>query len=336
VPREVERVLARRGIARKAVTVFQDPEPVYWSSLSRSQTVPGAVRLDGGAFAVFHTPPLARYESYRQVLERWRGEIPSDEDVDLTPAVHHLIDTLVGWMAIRPDRHRVRHRAGWVDDLRDAYPEVYSGPDARQFLGPVLAEHGRDAAEIRDARRMLVARDAFYDARSNTFFLVRYLPGPAAGEAARFLRVALSGRLHRDAEIGTVDAAERTYGAVYNEALAYLGARLVDPASDLVAGSGEVPASERRARRAWIEAHRMFETSTAVEPPPALLEPLRGSRETRRALARELGRKLGRLLYERVVRGRISPRGLRALFTQDLDPPRAHREVIRLLRVAKR
>jgi hypothetical protein len=336
VPREVDRVLARRGVACRGVTVFQDPEPVYWSALSRSQTVPEAVRFDGGAFAVFHTPPLARYESYRQVLERWRGEIPSDEDVDLTPAVHHLIDTLVGWMAIRPDRHRVRHRAGWVDDLRDAYPEVYSGPDARQFLGPLLAEHGRSASEIRDARRMLIARDALYDARSNTFFLVRYLPGPAAGEAARFLRVALSGRLHRDAEVGTVDAAERMYGAAYNEALAYLGARLVDPASDLVAGSGEVPAPERRARRAWIEAHRIFELSTSLVPPPALLKPLRGSTETRRALARELGRKLGRLLYERVVRGRISPRGLRALFTRDLDPPRARLEVLRLLRVAKR
>lgn len=336
VPREVDRLLGRRGLARRAVTVFQDPEPVYWSALSRSQAVPEAVRFDGGAFAVFHTPPLARYESYRQVLERWRGESPSDEDVDLTPAVHHLIDTLVGWMAIRPNRHRVRHRTGWVDDFRDAYPEVYSGPDARQFLGPLLAEHGRRSAEIRDARRMLLARDALYDARSNTFFLVRYLPGPAAGEAARFLRVALSGRLHRDEEVVTVDAAEKTYGAAYNEALAYLGARLVDPASDLVAGSGEVLASERRARRAWIEAHGIFEASTAADPPSALLAPLRGSSETRRALARELGRKLGRLLYDRVVRGRISPRGLRALFTRDLDPPRARREVIRLLRLAKR
>ena len=336
VPREVDRLLARRGLARRAVTAFQDPEPVYWSALSRSQAVPEAVRFDGGAFAVFHTPPLARYESYRQVLERWRGETPPDEEVDLTPAVHHLIDTLVGWMAIRPDRHRVRHRTGWVDDLRDAYPEVYSGSDARQFLGPLLAEHGRRPAEIRDARRMLVARDALYDARSNTFFLVRYLPGPAAGEAARFLRVALSGRLHRDADFMTIDAAEKTYGAVYNEALAYLGARLVDPASDLVAGSGEVRASERRARRAWIEAHSIFEASTAADPPSALLGPLRGSSEMRRTLARELGRKLGRLLYERVVRGRISPRGLRALFTRDLDPPRARREVIRLLRLAKR
>jgi hypothetical protein len=336
VPREVERLLARQGLKRRAVTVFQDPEPVYWSALSRSKDVPSAVRFEGGAFAVLHTPPLARYETYRQVLERWRGEAPPDEEVDLTPAVHHLIDTLVLWMAIRPDRHRVRHRAGWVDDLRDAYPEVYSGPEARQLLGPLLAEHGRSSSEIRDARRMLAAREALYDARSNTCFLVRYLPGPAAGEAARFLRVALSGRLYRDAEIVTVDPAERTYGAAYNEALAYLGARLVDPASDLVAGSGELPDAERRQRRAWIDAHRAFEASSAAGPPVALLGPLRGSSEMRRTLARELGRRLGRLLYERVVRGRISPRGLRTLFTQNLDAPRARREVLRLLRLAKR
>ncbi len=335
VPREVDRLLARRGLVRRAVTVFQDPEPVYWSELSRSKDVPEAVRFGGGAFAVFHTPPLARYETYRQVLDRWRGETPPDEAVDLTPAVHHLIDTLVLWMAIRPDRHRVRHRAGWVDDLRDAYPEVYSGAEARQFLGSILAEHGRRAVEIRDARKMLSAREALYDSRSNTFFLARYLPGPAAGEAARFLRVALSGRLYRDAEVVTVDAAERTYGAAYNEALAYLGARLVDPASDLVAGSGDVPLVERKSRRAFVEAHRMFEASNAEEPPAGLLAPLRGSSERRRTLARELGRKLGRLLYERVVRGRISPRGLRALFTRNLDPPRARMEVVRLLRLAK-
>jgi hypothetical protein len=336
VPREVDHLLARRGLTRRGITVFQDPEPVYWSTLSRSQAMPDAVRFEGGAFAVFHTPPLARYESYRQVLERWRGETPPDEDVDLTSAVHHLIDTLVGWMAVRPERYRVRHRAGWVDDLRDAYPEVYSGPDARQFLGPILREHGRSPSEIRDARRMLLARDALYDARSNTFFLVRYDPGAAAGEAARFLRVALSGRLHRDAEAVAVDTAEKTYGTAYNEALAYLGARLVDPASDLVAGTGDASPALRRARQTWMDAHRTFETSGDADPPEALLVPLRRSSETRRALARELGRKLGRILYERVVRGRITPRGLRMLFTRDLDPPRARREVVRLLRLARR
>jgi hypothetical protein len=222
-----------------------------------------------------------------------------------------------------------------VDDLQDAYPEVYSGSDAGQLLGPILAEHGRSRGEIREARRLLAARDALYDARSNTFFLTKYLPGSAAGEAARFLRVAMSGRLHRDADAAAADPGERMYGAAYNEALAYLGARLVDPASDFVAGSAEPPAAERKVRGSWHEAHRAFEASGSIDAPAELLVPLRGSRELRRALARDLGRRLGRVLYERVVRGRLSPRRLRTLFTQDLDPPRARREVLRLLRLAR-
>ena len=335
VPVCVERLLAQQGVVRRAVNVFQDPEPVYWSALAHAGAVPECALLESGAFAVFHTPPLARYECYRQVLERWRGETPPDEDVDLTPAVHHLMDTLVGWMGLRPDRHRLRHRAGWVDDLQDAYPEVYSGSDAGQLLGPILAEHGRSRGEIREAGRLLTARDALYDARSNTFFLLKYLPGSAAGEASRFLRVALSGRLHRDADVATAEPAERMYGAAYNEALAYLGARLIDPASDFVAGLGEPPSAHRRTRAHWLDAHRAFEGSGSLEVPAELLIPLRGSRELRRALARDLGRRLGRLLYDRVVRGRISPRRLRTLFTQDLDPPRASRQVLRLLRLVR-
>ena len=332
MPAEVATLLGRRKLERSSVRVFQDPESVYWSALARAGAVPEAVRFDGETFAVFHTPPLSRYESYRQILEWWRGETPPDEDVDLTPAVHHLIDTLVGWMDIRPERHRVRHRAGWVDDLQDAYPEVYSGVEARQLLGPILAEHGRSPSEIREARRLLAAREALYDARSNTFFLVRYLPGPAAGEAARYLRVALSGRLHQDPVRPVDDPAERAYGAAFNEALAYLGARLVDPASEMVTGADARTVADLRRRTRWMDAHRAFEASRAAGPPEPLLRSLRGTRELRRVLARDLGRRLGRTLYALVTRGRLTPRALRALFTRDLDPPRARREVIRLLR----
>jgi hypothetical protein len=41
------------------------------------------------------------------------------------------------------------------------------------------------------------------------------------------------------------------------------------------------------------------------------------------------------VLYDRVVRGKLSPSRLRELFTQDLDPPRATREVLRLLRSSR-
>jgi Haem-binding uptake, Tiki superfamily, ChaN len=332
IPKHVARELSRRSSPRRAVRIFQDPEPVYWAALAGALSAPEAVRLRGGAFAVFHTPPLVRYESYRQELDRWRGEAPAGEDVDLTPAVHHLIDVLVGWMGIRAGRHRVRHRAGFVDDLQDAYPEVYSGPEAEELLRPILAEHGRTAQEIREARRLLLEREALYDARSNAVFLLRYLPGPAAGEAARFLRVALSGRLYRDTEAPSADPAERTFGAAINEALAYLGARLFDPASRAVTGNRGPAGPGAKARARWLEAFGEFVRSSAGEPEEAIVLPLRRSRELRRSLARDLGRVLGAKLYERLLDGRLTPTALRRLFTTDLDPPRAGREFVRLLR----
>src|SRR5262249_7388897 len=145
-----------------------------------------------------------------------------------------------------------------------------------------------------------------------------YLPGSAAGEAARFLRIAMSGRLHRDADARAADPTERMYGAAYNEALAYLGARLVDPASDFVAGWTDPQPSGSTTRARWLEAHEAFEAGRALDLPSRLKAPIVRSRELRRALARDLGRRLGRLLYERVVRGRISARRLRTLFEQDL------------------
>jgi hypothetical protein len=69
VPREVERALARRGIARTAVTVFQDPEPCVLVVVVSLPDRPGSGPLRGRCVCVFHTPPLTRYESYRQVLE---------------------------------------------------------------------------------------------------------------------------------------------------------------------------------------------------------------------------------------------------------------------------
>lgn len=332
VPRRVARLVGARKPPVRSTTVFQDPESLYWSSLARAGAVPEAVRLRRGAFAVFHTTPLARYEAYRQVLDRWRGESTAGEDIDLTAAVHHLIDVLVSWMGLRPERHRVRHRAGWVDDLQDAYPEVYSGAEARGLMRSILAEHGRTPAEVAEARRRLDQGDALYDARSNTFFVVRYLPGPAAGEAARFLRVALSGRLYRDLEPGSDDPVERAYGAAYNEALAYLGARLVDPGSEIVTGATAPSAREQARRSRWIAAHGEFERRGGLDLPRALAAPLRSSRSSRRLLAAALGRRLGSALFERILAGRLGPRGLARLFARNLDPPRARREVLRLLR----
>lgn len=344
LPRRVLSGLRRLRLERRVMTVFQDPDAAYWVLLADKASRPVAARLGPGAYAVFHTSPLAKYEAYRQVLERWREDVPQDEEVDLTPAVHHLIGVLLDWLGIDSRRHRVRHREGWSEELADTFPEVYSGPEAAELLAPILEEHGRSHEEVGEARSLLRDRGALYESRSNTLFVLRYLPGPAAAEGARFLRTVLSGRLFEPVEPNHSEPVSRAYGAAYNEALAYLGARLVDPASDFLgslelreamATEGSVADAsqdEPEMRRLWLDAHRRFETSGQASVPDGIAEPLRRSRLLRRCLARDLGHRLGRVLFQRVRTGRLDRRGLRSLFTRTLPPRKAARTVIDLLR----
>jgi hypothetical protein len=340
IPRRVRARLAPLGLEPRSVHVFQDPDALYWRMVEEHGGPPEAVSVGDDTFAVFHTSPLAKYEAYRQVLERWRGDVPAEDEVDLTPAVHHLLGTLQGWLGIGRRRLTIRHRGGWVEDLEDAYPEVYSGPESAALLAPILAEHGRSDDEIEDSRALFAERGALYDARANVLFLERYKPGRAAGEGARFLRTALSGRLF-EAPPSDGDPVERAYGAAYNEAVVYLGARLVDPASDVVTRSemealaasvGEGNDATVRDRMAWLEAHRRFEATHRLTLPDDLAEPLRRSRTLRRSLARDLGHRLGRVLFDLVESGDLSRRGLRTVFSRSLEVPAARLAVLRWLR----
>lgn len=342
LPGRIARRLGRDGVGGRVVTVLQNPDEPYWSLAARERP-PAAVRLQGDSWAVFHTSPLAKYEAYRQLLERWQDDVPPEDEVDLTPAVHHLVDVLLGWLGIRRQRS-VRHRAGWSEPLEDAYPEVYSGVEAHDLLPDVLRQHGRARDEIREARTLLEERGVIYDSRSNAVFLARYLPGRAAGAGARFLRTALTGRLFVPSGTISDDPAERAYGAAYNEALAYLGSRLVDPASDYLSGedlralrvgaASDVEDPDVRERTRWLEAHARFEASGRSRAPDALLDPLRGPRGRARTLARDLGHRLGRTLYHRVRSGAVRRATLRAWFQRALPPGRAAAVVLRLLREA--
>jgi hypothetical protein len=321
LPRRVKARLKRDGLERREVVVFQNPDRIYWQLLARGPSIPETVRVEPFTYAIFHANPLEKYEAYRQILERWREDVPQEEEIDLTPAVHHLIGVLLGWLGIRADQRRLRHRAGWSEELNDAFPEVYSGAEAAELLEPILREHGRSRQELSEARRLLERRGALYESRSNTIFLLRYLPGAAAGAAARFLRAALTGRLFVKPDDFANDPAAAAYGAAYGEALAYVGSKLIDPTSDEL-GPADPPFPE----------HLDFERSRRLLPPHDFLQKLRRSRPLRRRLARDLGRRLGIALYDRVRRGSLDQRALRKLFTRPLEPDRTARFVLQLLR----
>jgi hypothetical protein len=147
----------------------------------------------------------------------------------------------------------------------------------------------------------------------------------------------LTGRLFISAEDFADDKSQTAYGAAYTEALAYLGARLVDPACDFGSGVRQAAGGSglgvaESSPGGWLEKHRSLEQSGATEPDQPMREALRGSRVLRRRLARELGGRLGAELVDRVRSGQLQKEGLRRLFIKPLLPAHAARDVFRLLR----
>ena len=122
-----------------------------------------------------------------------------------------------------------------------------------------------------------------------------------------------------------------TYGAAYNEALAYLGARLVDPTTGCLARDADETAGSED-HLAWLEAHRAFEATTRRRPPESLCDRVGRSRPLRRRVARELGRRIGAILFAKVQAEEMKQRDLRCLFTRRLTAEQLVRLVSRWLR----
>jgi hypothetical protein len=320
----------------RLVRVFQNPDRIHWARVTEHASLIPPVRISSDTYAVFHTGPLEKYEAYRHVLEVWSQDHPDDDDLDRTPAVHHVVDSIATWLGLDPHRYVLQHHAGWMEDLGDAYPEVYAGPAAVRWLRRLSIENGRTPAEIREAKRRLEVWGVYYEPRANAIFLERYRAGRVAAACARFLRTAFTGRLFLRESRFSDDPVWRTYGAAYTEALAFLCARLIDPAMDLrqveiddgLAIHGKLTASATR----WLSRHREFENGRDHKLDPTLQSALRRSRTLRRRLAIELGRRLGSRLYERVQQARLSRRQVRNLFTATLCPEDALQRVLRILR----
>ena len=94
------------GVECEIVQIVRDGRPGETLCLASAD----ALGVDDDTFAVFHGNPLTKYEAYRQILERWRDDVPAEEEVDLTPAVHHLLSVLLDFLEVRPSRYRLHHR----------------------------------------------------------------------------------------------------------------------------------------------------------------------------------------------------------------------------------
>jgi hypothetical protein len=257
-----------------------------------------AAQVEEDVYCVFGATPLEKYESYRMCIERWRQARSAAPDP--APTLYNLIDALLRFLHVDQDPP---HNGAQPRYRVDVLPEVH----AREELEPLRKLLARQGARVEEGRRALAAireRGSCYLPRLNTIFLQRFEMAGGAEEAARFVHAACRGKAGSNGHGRPPGSPEDLfYSRVLEEALAYLGSRVLYPARPGV-------------RR---EELRGFHAQ-----PDALLE-LTG--EALESASRQLGQMLGTDLYGAYLEAQLTRRFLRSLYFRRLDAPGTAREL---------
>ena len=341
LPAAVRRELTRMNLERRSVRVLQNLEDVYWELVSRGLEHTDTAEVGRNVYCVFNASPIEKYEAYRSTLERWNQDRPDDAELDLTPTVHNMIDTILKFLGVdkygRGGRSRRQRSAGGSADgfLVDVYPEVYSQIEL-QGLKRLLRAQKVARGDIAEISEHVHRNGSCYIPAVNAIYIGTFNLVHAGEEAAHFVNHALGGDVAKGPR-GPVRRADLFYGAVIEEALGFFGSKVIDPSRNHFFETGfyryyrksrEVVERETRFKYEefceiidFILLHKKFERSYQHydEIPPALLKGI-GTRDRRRfsILTHELGYFLGQQLYDGFHDGIISRKEVAALFRRRL------------------
>ncbi|HXZ28060.1 MAG TPA: ChaN family lipoprotein [Terriglobales bacterium] len=292
-PNHIPRWLRQRRPQDRILTLLQNVDALYWQAAGEPGRVE-AVRVQEDVFCVLAASPLEKYESYRMCIERWR-QAPTAAP-DPAPTLYNLIEALLRFLHVDPYSP---HNGTQPRYLVDLLPEVH----ARGEWEPLRKLLSRQGASLEEARAVLAAireRGGCYLSRLNAIFLQRFEMAGGAEEAARFVHAACRGKAGSNGHGRPPGSAEDLFFTrVLEEALAYLGSRVLYPA------------------RAGV---RREDLRVLYAQPDPLLE-LTG--EALGFAAQQLGQMLGTELYDAYLEARLSRRFLRSLYFRSLDPPGA-------------
>jgi len=337
LPAAVRQALARMNLERRSVRVLQNLEEVYWQLLSQGREHADTALVGRNVFCVFNVSPLEKYEAYRQTLERWNQERPDDAELDLTPTIHNMIDTILKFLGVNKYRRAAAGRDGAGPGfVVDAYPEVYSRVETLS-LERLLRSQKVPRADIAEIVEHLKRRGSCYIPSVNAIFIGTFSLVHGGEEAAHFVNHLLRGGVGR-APQGTRSRAGAFYGAVIDEALGFFGSKIIDPSRNhffetkfyrYYRKSREIV--ERETGFSYEEfceiinfilLHKKFERHYRDYDhiPGELLEGIRTKNRRRFSLlTHELGYFLGQQLYDGFHAGVVSREEVDGLFRRTLD-----------------
>jgi hypothetical protein len=337
LPARVAREVARRQMEKRSLTIVQNVDELYWQRAESGQDESEVVRVDTNRYCVFNATPLAKYESYRQVIELWRDHA-GDDEIDLTPTVHGMILTMLRFLKVNRYRKVVGHREGLPIRLVDVFPEVYARED-HEFVRGMMQRYDLEGEQIEQVLGHLERAGSCFVPRVNAIFIGTFDLAHAGEEASHFVNSALKGELYESWNGKPLADHDRFYSAVMEESIGYFGSKLIDPArnhffeTDFYRFYGKEPGEieERTGYRFeefrtiidFILLHKKFERdySARQEVPEAILAGIRSRGSRFRILTHELGYFLGQQIYDGYQKGLVSHGEIAALYRQRWDGP---------------
>jgi Haem-binding uptake, Tiki superfamily, ChaN len=324
--------LLRLSLPRERIlTVLQNVDTLYWRAAGEAHDRVDAVRVADNVVCVFTSTPLEKYESYRLCIERWRRE--GSAAPDLAPSVYNLIDALLRFLKI--DKYSASNGTQ-PKFLVDMLPEVWCRPSKEQ-LEKLLVRKGVSDGEIREVLLRIATRGVCHVPSINSMFVTSFQVEFGAEEAARFVHHACQGTLSEAADSQPQASEDRFYRRVLQEALAFLGSRVLYPARAAVRESDlyVLYAQPREAieeqtvysYREYMEMidflvlHKDFESNSYRHAPELIRTGVHYTGRKFEYVTETLGQMLGNQLYEAYISGRIAKRFLRSLFLRRLDRP---------------
>jgi len=330
LPGRVDQLLRRKRLQCRSLLVVQNLEALYWQLIEQGQHHRDVVRVSPDAYCVFNASPLEKYEAYRQVLDRWKGEQDEDSEVDLTPTVYNIIDTILDFLGINKYTTCLRREGQCSEYLVDVFPEVYGPAEAAAFRRILRGAH-LDNEAVDEILDHVQRKGSCFVPRLDAIFLGQFDLAHGGEEAAHFVNLCLKRELNEEVPV-ELPQHDLFYGRVLEEALAFFGSKLIVPgrnhffeakfyqyyrkSPELIEANTPYSYEEFKEIIDFILLHKKFETHyTEYEEVPAeILHGIRSEPKRMNVLVHELGYFLGQQIYDGYHAGAITRREISDLF----------------------
>jgi len=281
----------------RALTVFQNPEPPYWTRPNAGGV--GALALSGNALCLFSGTPVLCQQSLLELIE---GD---EDDLKLSGPLEDEVGALAKALGRRLQ-------------LKVERPLSTLTVASAESLDALVSTLGRSQLSRADQQRVeahVLSRESGYFPRAQLLYLANRSRTHAAEEVAHWLRHVLVG----EALVRPRRGAQAFHARILEEALAFFASRWVVPRRPFRSAEewAEVLASRGPDRQAaaFVLAH--LSAARGGEALEALIP--HGDLALFHAVTHGLGYLLGDALARAHGARRISDAGVRALFRDPFD-----------------